>query len=295
MGLRIAVIDSEAMRETVKTWLINIPGPFLRRPDAAAALADVAAGQADVALLPRAYADPVLREGGVSGVLAGALDLRLQAYALAVAPGNAALRGPAAAGVWTRWSVADNSTRCAPGGSAATRDIAERSALRQGLLVQREWTWAIAGGSAVALSALAAVLVRRGRRVATEQARRHEAEAAVGTAEEPARPFLHLAPRPHARRGAEPVAWCGTPTQPSRACSVCRRATLVGAPLAALGVHVDAAVLEQLVQSLASAGHLDRGAAPRCATRTARPRLPGERRTHVDRFGRTQCFASCAT
>lgn len=255
VGLNIAVIDGEAMRETVKTWLVNVPGPFVRRPDAAAALADVAAGQADVALLPRAYADPLLRGGGVPGVLAGALDLRLQAYALAVAPGNAALRDRLQQGL----DALERSGRLDALRTqwlSSHRDIAERSALRQGLVVQREWTWGVAAGSAVALSALAVVLVRRGRRVATEEARRHEAEAALARAEELLdRSFtLHPDPMLVVERdngvvrdaNAAVATLLGVPTR-----------ALVGEPLAALGVHVDAAVLDQLVQSLASAGHLD--------------------------------------
>ncbi len=91
-GLRLAVLDSAAMRETCRTWLVSLSGPFLPMADASQALLAVQQGQADVALLPRAFADRLLAEGCAPGVLASRLSLRVQTYALAVAPGRVDLQ-----------------------------------------------------------------------------------------------------------------------------------------------------------------------------------------------------------
>ena len=45
-----------------------------------------------MALLPRAYADPLLASGEAPGLVASHWNLQLQSYAFAVAPGNSALR-----------------------------------------------------------------------------------------------------------------------------------------------------------------------------------------------------------
>ncbi|MDZ4100949.1 MAG: transporter substrate-binding domain-containing protein, partial [Hydrogenophaga sp.] len=91
-GSRIAVLDHEPMRESLSKWLSGISGPFVRTPDALSALQAVQLGFADMALLPRAYADPLIARGEVSGLVRALSDLRLQTYSLAVVRDNDALR-----------------------------------------------------------------------------------------------------------------------------------------------------------------------------------------------------------
>ncbi len=202
VGLRIAVLDSEAMRDTLATWLSAVPGPFLRVADAGQALAAVQQGQADVALLPRAYADPLLASPAANGLTASRINLTLQSYAFGVAPGQAALQTQLQQGLdrletngrlealRVRWlgshrgevlgskhHVALYNLRVRWLGSH--RGEAERALLEHDLVKERGWTWGVAGASGAALLLMGAGLWLRGRRIATERAGRAQAEGAL--------------------------------------------------------------------------------------------------------------------
>ncbi|GCL61086.1 ATP-binding protein [Pseudaquabacterium pictum] len=254
-NLRVAVPDSEPMRHTLRTWLAGLPGPFLLQADAAAALAALQQGMADVALLPRAYADPLLAAGAAPDVVASALNLPLQTYALAVAPGRADLQARLQQGLdaleadgrlealRTRWL-------------SSHQALAERQLLSRGLATQRSRTWQVAAAGAGAALVLGAGLWWRGRRVATERQGRQAAEAALQQAE---RLLLHsFAQHPDAMllverdsgvvrdANAALLDLLGLPAD-----------TLIGRPLDALDGVVDAAALRQLVQRLTDDGRLD--------------------------------------
>lgn len=181
-GLRIAVLDREAMRETLRTWLAALPGPFVPCEDAAAALRAVHTGRADVALLPHAYADPVLAADTSLAVVASAMSLQLQPYALAVAPGNEALRERLQAGL-DRLEQQGRLDALRIKWLSSHRERAERLGLRTGLARQQQQTWLIAGGASLALLLMGGGLWQRRRRLVAEQARREEAEAALARAE----------------------------------------------------------------------------------------------------------------
>jgi PAS domain S-box-containing protein len=263
VDLRIAVLEGNAMRDTLKTWLSNVRGPFTFFPDAGGALAAVQQGQADIALLPRAYADPVIAMGGASGVVAAGLSLRLQSYAFAVAPGNEALRERLQRGLdelersgrlealRVRWL-------------SSHRDVAERGLLAGGLARQREWTWNVGGASAVALLLMGGVVWRHGRRVVAERQRRQSAEIALSRAEELlGRTFTHN-PEPMliVESGSGLVSdaneallsLLGVPAK-----------VLMGQPLGMRAQHINAVTLGPLVASLDGEDSLE--AAPMRLTR----------------------------
>lgn len=254
-GLRIAVLDGEPMQHTRRTWLAGLPGPFLPHADAAAALAALQQGTADVALLPRAYADPLLASGSAPGLLSSALNLPLQTYALAVAPGRTDLQQRLQQGLdaleadgrlealRTRWLSSHHA-------------LAERQLLSRGLARQRTLTWQVGAAGASAALLLAGGLWWRGRRVAAERQAREAAEAALQHAEGLLRhsfaqhpdAMLLVERRSGAVRDANAalLALLDLPAD-----------GLIGRPLDALGSLVDAAALHTLVQALAAGGRLE--------------------------------------
>jgi len=254
-GLRIAVLDSAPMRDTRATWLAGLAGPFVPLPDAAQALAAVQQGRADVALLPRAYADPLLTDGTAPGVLAGPLNLPLQTYALAVAPGRSDLQQHLQQGL--RTLEADGRLEALRTRWLSSHQaVAAQQLLTRGLADQRSLTWEVgaAGGAAAVL--LGAGLWWRGRRIKAERQARQAAETALQQAEQL---LQHsFAQHPDAmllvERGSGVVrdanaallALLGLPAP-----------ALIGKPLAALDGVVDALALRHLVQTLADAGRLD--------------------------------------
>ncbi|MEQ1515742.1 MAG: transporter substrate-binding domain-containing protein [Usitatibacteraceae bacterium] len=254
-GRRIALLNTEATRDMMAKWLTGITGPFVRVANAGEALLAVQEGRADVALLPRAYADPLLAAGNVPDVRASRLSLGLQTYAFAVAPGQDALRSELQRGLdelertgkleilRTKWL-------------SSHREFAVRGKLERGLTLQREWTWGIGGVSAVALGWMGVGLWRRGRRIAAEKQRRREAELALQQAEALLeRTFAHN-PEPMlivesdsglVRDGnAAVLALLGVKAD-----------GLIGKSVDTLGQHIDADALNQLVGSLDSEGALD--------------------------------------
>jgi PAS domain S-box-containing protein len=182
VGQRLAVADSDAMRDTLSNWLTGLPSPAVTAADATQALAAVQQGRADVALLPRAYADPVLAASLVQGVIAKGLNLGLQTYALAVAPGRETLRSKLQEGL-DRLEATGRLQALRVRWLSSHRDVAERGALQRHLGQQELWTWGVAGVSTAALAMLGAGLWRRGQRVAQERQRRRGAEAALQRAE----------------------------------------------------------------------------------------------------------------
>lgn len=180
-GRRIAVLDRPAMNDTRRALLAGTELHFVPADRPQAALDAVVAGRADYALLLRAQAEP-LRAAGTAAVAASSFSPRLQSYALAVAPDDAALltrieaglaaleRSGALAALRERWLYAE-------------RDAAERR--RLSVLVAERGTalWALGGGSVLAVAGLAVALRRRGQRIARERTRRREADARAARAE----------------------------------------------------------------------------------------------------------------
>lgn len=262
-GLRVAVPDGEPMRDTLARWLSGLPGPFVRRDGALQTLLAVQQGQADVALLPRAYAEPVLAVGTTPDVTTSRLNLDLQTYAMAVAPGRDALRVQLQGGLdelerngrlealRTQWL-------------SSHRDVAQTAKLSQGLTHQVALTWGLGLGSTAAVGWLGVGLWRRGQRIAAERARRLGAEGALQRAEDllartfaqSPEPMLILQQDGNVVRDANAalLALLGVGAE-----------QLIGQPLAALSRHVEPDALQPLRESLDSQGALD--AAPLRLTR----------------------------
>jgi len=251
-GLRIAVLDRDAMLDTISTALAGVPGPFLRVAQPEAALAAVRDDRADVALLLRAYADPLLVR--FDDIEAAPLNLPLQTYALAVAPERDGLRVQLQRGLdileaggriealrlkWLR----------------SHRDLAERLHLEHDVVRQRARTWVVAGTAVTALTLMGGALWQRSRRIATETQRRLEVESALLRAEDVlARTFAHHAdPMLIVEEGegvvrdanAALLALLGLPSE-----------SVIGQPLDRVAAHVDSGALQQLVDSLARDGTL---------------------------------------
>lgn len=174
-GLRIAVPDTEAMRDTLRKWLAGVPGTFVRFPDVEQALAAVRDKQADIGLLPRAYADRQLASDRFNGLSASHQILPLQTYAFALSPENEALATAVQAAL-ERLEADGRLEALRVRWLSSHREIAQRLLLERVLVKQTEWTFGVAGVSALALAALG-FGVWRHRRIATlEKARRHGAE-----------------------------------------------------------------------------------------------------------------------
>ena len=255
VGLRIAVIDSDAMNDTLATWLAVVPGPFVRVSGAAQALTAVQQDLADVALMPRAYAEPVLAADPALGLMANRANLAFQTYALAVAPDQNALHAQLQRGL----DVLEANGRLEAlrvKWLASHRGVAQRALAEGELERQRRWTWGLAGASALAVILASVAVRRRGRRIADEQQRRRGAEAALQQAQE----LLELTFTHHTDamliiehgsgivRDANAAVLALLGLQADR---------LIGRPVASLAQHIDAQALEQLVASLNSEGALN--------------------------------------
>lgn len=253
-GLRIAVRDSDGMRDARTTWLAGVPATFIEAVDATQALAAVLQGRADVALLPRAYAEPALAAGAAPGIVASRLSLGVQTYAFAVAQDNEALARRLQLGLDTlEGSGRLEALRMQ--WLASHRDAAERGMLERGLERQRDWTWGVAAASAAVLLTLGVGLRRRGHRVEAEKRRRRDAEAELKRAEE----MLERA----FTRTTEPMLVVDRGNRTVRDANAALMSlldvnppALIGQPLEALGRHIDDGALQQLVQSLDSDGEL---------------------------------------
>jgi len=258
-GLRIAVPDREVMLATLDTWLPELRGRRIPVNDSAEAFAALREGRADAALVLRAYGDPELaaeREAAAEDdIVSSTLDLGLQTYAFAVAPGRDGLR--------TRLQQALDALdadgtleRLRTRWLGSYRDIAARQLAERQLLSQRTWTWGIAGASALALIGMTVGLRRIALRATADRRRRREAEAALKHARELLdRTFgSHPDAMLFVERGS------GRVSDANRALIAVLGTTseaVIGQPLAQLDRHIDAAVLAWLVQSLDEQGQLE--------------------------------------
>lgn len=255
IALRLAVLDTDAMRETLAAWFPRKPENLLAVADAAVALEAVRRGEADAALLPRAYADPMIAGEAARGIARSHLNLGLQTYAFAVAPQAQPLQRRLQQGL-DQLEADGRLEALRVRWLSSHQDLAERGRLEEWLTRQREWTWGVAGGSAAALVLMAEAIRRRGRRVAAERGRRQEAEAALARAEELLARTFERSPDPMIlfERGSRVVrdanaallALIGAPAD-----------AVLGRTLADLAVYVDAAMLDELLRSFDSDGSLD--------------------------------------
>jgi len=254
-GLRIAVLEGDAMRETQRTWLASLTASFVPMSDAARALAAVQQGRADAALLPRAYGDRLLARGAVPGVAASHLILDVQSYALAVAPGQEALRQLLQQGL-DQLEADGRLEQLRLRWLGSHREQAERNRLQRGLADQRGRTWLVAGAGGTAALLLGAGLWWRGRRLAAERQRRQAAEAALLQAEQLlAHSFAqHPDPMLLVERGSGVVRDANAALLQLLGMPASQ---LIGQPLRALAGLLDPDALQRLVQGLADAGRLD--------------------------------------
>lgn len=263
-GSRIAVLDHEPMRESLSKWLSGISGPYVRTPDSLSALQSVQLGFADMALLPRSYADPLIAAGEVTGLVRSLSDLRLQTYSLAVVRDNDALR-QRLQGALDRLetngmlpALRERWLNDEPGG-------AEQQAMERDLQEQRQWTWRIAVGGSLLLLLAGFALRQRGRTVTHERARREAAERSLRRSEE-------LLDRTF-QRNPEPMlvvdhhSGLVQDANPAVAALLgLTEAQVVGQPLRSLAHHIGMDTLKRLARAIDLDGLLD--ALPVSVTRT---------------------------
>lgn len=180
-GLRLAVLDTEPSRDTLATALRDRTGAVIRARDASAALDAVARGEADIALMPRAYGDPALAARPDAGLVGSHAAPTLQTYAFAVAAGRADLLAELQRGLDTleqegrlealrvKWL-------------SSHHDVAERQHLEEALTQERKWNWNLVGAGASLVLFLGATVVQRTRKVKLEKRRRERAETALDRA-----------------------------------------------------------------------------------------------------------------
>lgn len=243
-GRVVAVLDGAPMRETRASVLAASGLQYLPVATAADALAAVADGRAQAALVLHALAEPVRRDGGAPGVLAADFSPRLQSYAFALAPGAGALRDRLDAAL---------ATLEADGRLEALRErwlsshveLALRHRLAAQLGVSQAALWSLGAGSLAVVAGLGVVVRRRGRRVAEEAARRQASEARLASAQAMLEHAFTRHPEPMfvVEDGGGAVrdvneAMCRLVGQPAEA--------VLGQPLAALSQHVEAAALDAL-------------------------------------------------
>jgi PAS domain S-box-containing protein len=254
-GLRIAVLDHEPMRESLSKWLSGISGPYVRTPDALSALQSVQLGFADMALLPRAYADPLIAAGEVTGLVRSLSDLRLQTYSLAVVRDNDALRDRLQAALnrlETNGTLPALRERWLNDGPAS----AEQQAVERDLAQQRRWTWwlAVAGSLLLLLAALA--LRQRGRAVAHERARREDAERSLRRSEELLERTFQRNPEP--MLVVDHASGLVQDANPAVAALLgLDEAQVVGQPLRSLAHHIGLDTLKRMARAIDLDGLLD--------------------------------------
>jgi PAS domain S-box-containing protein len=182
-GHSIAVPVSEAMRETVRNYFSSPRFTIVEVGSPVDALTAVRDGRVEYALMPRTFGNRAMAAGEIAGVSPARFQLELQAYAFALAPGNApllerlngALEALEANGrleaLRTHWLESHRVFR--------EREAAESRAARQRL---------IGGGALLAAGATIALLAgharRRARVAAFESARREATERQLAVAEE---------------------------------------------------------------------------------------------------------------
>lgn len=254
-GRRVAVLAGPAMRDTLQAWLRPVQADWRPWPDTGQALQAVAEGRADLALLPRAYADGVLAGSPARrAVVAGSQDFHLQAYALAVAPGRDALAAQLQAALDAMEQDGELETlRLRWLGSH--RAQAEQQRLQQGLQSARTRGWAIGGASVLGLSLLGVLLWRRSRRVAAEQALRLRAEAELQRAELLLAASFTRNPGPMLVVASDGGLVLDA-NEAVLALLDVADADLIGQPLALLDRHLDRGTLARVAATLEAAGQL---------------------------------------
>ncbi len=279
--VRLAVLDSEPMRESMARWLSGISETALRLPDARSALLAVQRGEADMALLPSAYGDPLLPQ--MPGLVAGDTRFGLQTYAFAVQPGNETLRAELQEALDHLEANGTLPALRARWLDANPHD-AERQAIERDLRDQQRWTWALGAGGTVLLAGAAFVLHRRSLAVARERQRRREAEGALQRVQELLDHTFHRNPDPmlvvdHAsgivRDANDAVSGLLGVALPN----------VVGHPLRALDRHLGLDALKRMARAIDVQGHIDGlpvtltradGAQRACLVSAQRLQLAGE-------------------
>jgi|GEM_PF-2508385 len=179
----IAIRRSSPMLETRDEFFSGPGARVLLTDTPVEALAAVRDGRADAAVMPRAYGDAALATEPMPALTVSPFDLRLQSYAFATAPQNAALR--------ERINVALARLE-ASGRLQALRikwlGTPAQNAVRKSLEVTIGWQrYALGALGAALLAAVATVLwllVRRRTRRTAEAVTRREAEQALQAAQE---------------------------------------------------------------------------------------------------------------
>lgn len=253
-GQRLVVLAGEAMRETLATTLGRLAAAAMTVPEPADALRAVQDGRADMAVLLRAYADPLLAAGAAPDVVASRLNLGVQSYAFAVLPGRQAVLQalqPALDAMEADGTLETLRTRWLP----SHQNVAETERLKTGLAIGRYQTLALAGASALALGGLGWALQRRNRAARLERQRRMQAEGALRRAEE----LLErsFAQHPEAMivvergtaivRDANPAAHALLGLQPG---------ALIGQPLHRLEQHLPSSAVQALTAMLDQDGEI---------------------------------------
>ncbi len=178
----IAILDSAPARQTRDEFFNGPTRRVLLADTPQQALAAVRDGRADTAVMPRTYGDAALAAEPMPALTVSPFDLRLQSYAFATAPQNAALRER----INTALARLEASGRL-----QALRikwlGTPAQNAVRQSLEVMIGWQrYALAALGAALLAAVAAglwLLGRRRTRRAAEAVARIEAEQALEAAE----------------------------------------------------------------------------------------------------------------
>lgn len=261
-GLRVAVLDGDAMRETLATLLGTLPPPAVVADTPLAALQTVARGQADAAVLLQAYADPLLmagqKAGGPAGELAqvraSRLPLGAQSYGFAVLPGREALLQrlqQALDAMEADGSLDALRLRWLP----SHRGLAEAHRLQAGVARSRQWTWAVAGSATLAVAGLAWALSRRQRQAQAERQQRLQAEAALQRAGDLLERSFTQHPQAMlvVERGTAVVR---DANQAAHRLLGLSAGSLIGQPLARLQQHLPAVLLQTLAAALDMDGEI---------------------------------------
>lgn len=254
-GSRIAVLDHEPMRESLSKWLSGIRGPFIRTPDSLSALQAVQLGFADMALLPRSYADPVIASGEVPGMVASLGNLRLQTYSLAVVRDNDALR-QRLQGALDR--LESNGTLAELRGRWLNDEpvSAEQLAMARDLEQQRHWVWRLAVGGSLMLLLAVYGLRQRGLAVASERALREGAERSLRNAEDLLERTFQRNPEP--MLVVDHHSGLVQDANPAVAALLgLAEDQVVGQPLRALAHHIGLDTLKRLARAIDLDGLLD--------------------------------------
>lgn len=182
-GPRVAYVDAEPMREALASFFAGERFHFTPHTTPRAALESLRDGSSDLALMLRAYGDPLLQADGLHGLQAAEFSVRLQDYAFAVQPGNTALaerltqaldqieKSGKLEALRVKWL-------------SSHRDARARAQLQQRVVLQ----WVAGGVLALTALVLFFLLARRLRArslaMRAERARREQAEHALRAAEQ---------------------------------------------------------------------------------------------------------------